>query len=447
MNAQGPKGVSSAQMTQTKERMYVQNNTNLMEEVIDRSNLKRAIEQVERNKGAPGIDGRKTQDLRKYLIENWLELKQQLLEGTYKPSPVRRVEIPKKDGGVRLLGIPTVLDRFIQQAIQQVLTRIFDPEFSQNSYGFRPARSAIQAVERAQQYIRLGKRHVVDIDLEKFFDQVNHDRLMSKISERIGDVRIIKLIRRYLQAGVMINGCCVRTDEGTPQGGPISPLLANIVLDDLDKELEQRGHAFARYADDCNIYVSSERAGNRVFASIKKFIETKLKLKVNMNKSAVDRPWKRKFLGFSFTSNIDTSLRVATESFDRFKERIKQLTKRSRSMAMNVRIKKLNEYLVGWSGYFAIAENKSKFTDLDGWIRRRLRAILLKQWKHCKTKLKNLMKEGIAKKSAQRIACSRKKYWRLANAPQINRALDNAYWRREGLVSLAERYYRKRMTL
>jgi RNA-directed DNA polymerase len=342
---------------------------------------------------------------------------------------------------VRLLGIPTVLDRFIQQAIQQVLTPIFEPQFSQFSYGCRPGKGARKAVRQAQRFIQSGKRIVVDIDLEKFFDRVNHDILMSKVAEHVHDKRIHKLIRKYLQAGVMLNGCCVRTEEGTPQGGPISPLLANIMLNDLDKELTRRGHLFVRYADDCNIYVESKRAGQRVYASIGKFIQERLKLKVNEGKSAVDLPWKRSFLGFSVTMCWQTKLRISPKTRERFKEHVRRLTSRSRSMSMKERLEKLNAYLLGWSGYFGIAETKSIFQEFDEWIRRRLRMCLLKQWKRCKTKLRNLVALGIPEKWAGCIAFSRKRYWRLANTPQVSKALGLAYWRNQGLITLVDRYY------
>lgn len=439
MNARGPKEVLSVHNTQTN-NIYVPQEYHLMEKVIKRSNLKKALERVESNKGAPGIDGMQTHDLRSYMKENWEPIKQQLLDGTYKPSPVRRVEIPKPGGGTRMLGIPTVIDRFIQQAIQQILTQIFEPHFSESSYGFRPKRSARQAVEQARKHIDSGKKVVIDIDLEKFFDRVNHDMLMRTLARHIHDKRIVRIIRRYLQAGVMINGCCITTEEGTPQGGPLSPLLANIVLNDLDKELEKRGHEFVRYADDCNIYVTSKRAAYRVFESITKFIETRLKLKINRTKSAVDYPWKRKFLGFSFCGYDKTLLVVAPQSVKRLKERIRQLTRRTTGISMTVRIEKLNEYVTGWSGYFSVAECKSIFQRLDEWIRRRLRACLLKQWKHCKTKSRKLQQLGAPGKWGGHIAFSRKKYWRLANTPQIHKALNLAYWQDQGLVSLLDRY-------
>jgi group II intron reverse transcriptase/maturase len=426
-------------MTQIENHISTNFNDNLMEKAVERSNLKKALERVESNKGAAGIDEMQTSELRQFLKANWENIKQELLDGTYKPAPVRRVEIPKQDGGVRLLGIPTVLDRFIQQAIQQVLTPIFEPTFSEFSYGFRPGKSARQAVRQAQRYIRSGRRIVVDIDLEKFFDRVNHDLLMSKLMKQVKDKRIHKIIRRYLQAGVMLNGCCVATEEGTPQGGPISPLLANIMLKDLDQELTNRGHAFVRYADDCNIYVKSKRAGQRVYQSVSKFIQKHLKLKVNKEKSAVDYPSKRKFLGFSFTFCEQVKLRVAAKTVEKFKANIRKLTKRNRSISMKERLENLNAYLMGWSGYFGIAEAKGIFQKLDEWIRRRLRMCLLKQWKRCKTKLRNLAKLGISEDWGSRIAYSRKKYWRLANTPQVSKALGLAYWREQGLISLVDR--------
>lgn len=410
-----------------------------MEKVVERSNLKKALERVERNKGAAGVDGMETNHLRQFLNNNWGKLKQELLDGTYKPDPVRRVEIPKQDGGVRLLGIPTVLDRLIQQAIGQVLTPLVEQTFSEFSYGFRPGKSARQAVYQAQRYIRSGKRIVVDIDLEKFFDRVNHDLLMSKLAKQVNDKRLHKIIRRYLQSGVMLNGCCVATEEGTPQGGPLSPLLANIMLNDLDKELTKRGHVFVRYADDFNIYVKSKRAGQRVYESISKFIQQHLKLKVNEEKSAVDNPSRRKFLGFSFTYCEQVKLRIAPRTKEKFKAIIRRLTKRSKGISMKERLEKLNAYLLGWSGYFGIAETKSVFQGLDEWIRRRLRMCLLKQWKRGKTKLRKLVALGIPEDWGGKIAYSRKKYWRLANTPQMSKALNLAYWRDKGLVSLVDR--------
>jgi group II intron reverse transcriptase/maturase len=426
-------------MTQTNKHILVNHNNDLMEKVVELSNTRKAIERVESNKGAAGADNMQVKELRSHLRANWVRIKQELLDGTYKPTPVRRVQIPKPDGGVRQLGIPTVTDRFIQQAIQQVLTPILEPEFSESSYGFRPGRSARQAVRKAQEYIKYDKRIVVDIDLEKFFDSVNHDILMTKVTKYVHDKRIHKVIRRYLQAGVMLNGCCVATEEGTPQGGPLSPLLANLMLNDLDHELTRRGHSFVRYADDCNIYVSSKRAGQRVYQSVKKLLSERLKLKINEEKSAVGCPSIRKFLGFSFTSCGEAKLRLAPRTREKFKEHIRKLTNRNWGIPMQERLKKLNPYLLGWIGYFGIVQQQSVFRELDGWIRRRMRMCMLKQWKDCKTKLRNLIALGVPAQWAGCIAFSRKKYWRLAHTKQVNMALSNAYWRKQGLVALVEK--------
>jgi group II intron reverse transcriptase/maturase len=339
------------------------------------------------------------------------------------------------------------IDRLIQQAVSQILTPIFDTIFVPFSYGFRPGRGAHQAVKQAQDYIKQGYRHVVDMDLEKFFDKVNHDILMSKIAKGIGDKRILRLIRRYLQSGVMINGCCVATEEGTPQGGPLSPLLANIMLHELDEELMKREHRFVRYADDCNVYVKSKRAGIRVLESVKKFVEKRLKLKVNKGKSASDRPWKRKILGFSFTNAKAAEIRLAPKTRERFKNKIRELTRRTRSQSLAERIEKLNTYLKGWVGYFYAAQTRSVFEELDAWIRRRLRTCLLKQWKKPRTKRNNLIALGVPKERAWQIGWSRKGYWRLSDTPQMNEALDLAYWQEQGLISLVERYDKLRCAL
>lgn len=428
-------------MTQITNHILAKHNDHLMEKVIDYDNLERARIRVENNKGAPGVDNMQVKELHTYLNTNLQRIRQELLDGTYKPSPVRRVGIPKPDGGVRQLGIPTVIDRFIQQAISQVLMPIFEPTFSEFSYGFRPRKSARQAVRRAQYYIKMGKKIVVDIDLEKFFDRVNHDLLMTKIAKQVADKRIHKIIRRYLQAGVMLNGCYVAIEEGTPQGGPISPLLSNIMLNDLDHELTRRGHLFVRYADDCNIYVASKRAGQRVYESITRFLQERLKLKVNTQKSAIDRPSKRQFLGFSVSHCWEVKLRIAPKTKIKFKDKIRKLTCGSRSISMEERIRKLNEYLMGWSGYYGIIQTKTVLQDLDEWIRRRLRMCLLKQWKRCKTKLSKLLSLGIDKEEAKSIAFSRKQYWRLSITLPISKALSIKYWRDQGLISLVDRYY------
>ena len=412
----------------------------LLNQILSRENMLQALKRVEQNKGSHGVDMMPVQNLRQHIVENWLSIKEAILKGTYEPMPVRRVEIPKPDGGVRLLGIPTVTDRLIQQAIAQVLSKVYDPTFSENSYGFRPNRNAHDAVRKAKEYIRDGHRWVVDMDLEKFFDKVNHDRLMGTLAKRIQDKPLLKLIRKYLQSGVMINGVVSSTLEGTPQGGPLSPLLSNIVLDELDKELERRGHKFVRYADDCNIYVKSKRAGLRTMANIQRFIEGKLRLKVNEKKSAVDRPWKRKFLGFSFTSHKEPKVRIAKESLKRMKNKVREITSRKMPYPMEYRIQKLNQYLMGWCGYFALADTKSIFLELDKWIRRRLRMCLWKNWKKPKTKIRNLIQLGVPQWQAYEWGNTRKSYWRISNSPILHRTLGNSYWRNQGLKSLEARY-------
>ena len=408
--------------------------------ILSRENLIEALKRVEKNKGSHGIDGMSVKFLRRHLYDNWDSLRTSIRNGTYDPKPVRRVEIPKPNGGIRLLGIPTVTDRFIQQAIAQVLTPLFDPTFSDHSYGFRPNKRGHDAVRKAKEYISEGYRWVIDMDLEKFFDKVNHDKLMGILANRIQDRMVLKLIRKYLQAGVMINGVTYDSEEGTPQGGPLSPLLSNILLDKLDKELERRGHKFVRYADDCNIYMKSKKAGERVMNSITNFIEVKLKLKVNREKSAVDRPWKRKFLGFSFTFNKKPKVRISKESIKRLKSKIRELTSRSKPIPMEIRIEKLNQYLTGWCGYFALADTPSKFKEFDEWIRRRLRMIEWKQWKTPKTRVRKLKGLGVAPNKAYEWGNSRKKYWRIASSPILHKTLDNSYWSNRGLKSLYQRY-------
>jgi RNA-directed DNA polymerase len=411
----------------------------MLEQLLSRENLLQALKRVEANKGSHGVDGMSVKSLREHIVQNWQTLRQAIEEGTYEPSPVRRVEIPKPGGGgVRLLGIPTVTDRMIQQAIAQVLTPLFDPEFSEHSYGFRPKRRGHDAVREARAFMKEGYRFVVDLDLERFFDRVNHDRLMMKISEKVTDKKVLLLIRKYLQSGVMDNGLVKPTTEGAPQGGPLSPLLSNIVLDELDKELEKRGHRFVRYADDCNIYVKTIRAGERVKTSVTRFIETRLKLKVNQGKSAVDRPWKRKFLGFSFSMDKEPKVRIAKQSLQRVKVRIREITSRKRSMKMEERMKELNHYLMGWCGYFSLADTPSTFREMDKWIRRRLRMCLWKQWKKPRTKVKRLISLGVPKD--YEWGNTRKGYWRIAGSPILQRALSNQYWESNGLKSVLDRY-------
>src|SRR5262247_45923 len=409
----------------------------LMEEVVERENLKEALRQVKGNKGSAGVDGITVNQLTDYLKQHWPAIREQLLSGTYEPKPVRRVEIPKPDGGVRKLGIPTVLDRFIQQAVMQVLQRQWDPTFSDHSYGFRPGRSAHQAVAQAQQYIAGGYGWVVDFDLEKFFDRVQHDKLMAQIAKRVEDKRLLKLIRAFLNAGVMENGLVSPSVEGTPQGGPLSPLLSNIVLDELDRELERRGLLFARYADDSNIYVRSRRAGERVMESLTRFITAKLKLKVNQQKSAVARPWARKFLGFSFTSAGTPKRRIATKAVDRFKERIRELTGRNRGVSIERMAEELSRYLRGWIGYFGKCETPSVLAGLEQWLRRRLRSTIWKQWKRGTVRFTELRKRGVGDDLAAQTAGSALGPWRLANSPALSIALSNAYFDSLGIPRLS----------
>lgn len=411
----------------------------LMEEVCEEGNMQKALARVQANKGSPGVDGMKVEDLSEYLEKHGQAIRGQLLQGTYRPQAVKRVEIPKPDGGVRKLGIPTVLDRFIQQAILQVLGGIWDPTFSEHSYGFRPKRSAHQAVAKAQSYIAEGYQYVVDMDLEKFFDRVNHDMLMGRIAKRITDKRMLKIIRAFLKAGVMEDGLVSAIDEGAPQGGPLSPCLSNMMLDDLDRELERRGHRFVRYADDCNIYVRSERAGQRVMKSITAFITRKLKLKVNEAKSAVDRSSKRKFLGFSFFSRRGPRRRIAPKALERFKRRVRELTGRSRGVSMEQMVKGLREYLIGWRNYFAFAEAPSVLEELESWTRRRLRAALWKQWKRGTKRFKELRKRGVSVMAAAQTAGSAHGPWHLSRSKALHWALPDAYFRSLGLPSLAIR--------
>jgi RNA-directed DNA polymerase len=418
----------------------------LWEAIWERENLLTAMKRVESNKGAPGIDGMTVEALKPYLKEHWLELRKALDQQTYRPSPVRRVEIPKPDGGIRLLGIPTVVDRLLQQAIAQQLTPLFEPLFSAYSYGFRPGRSAHDAVKQAQEYVQAGYEWAVDIDLEKFFDRVNHDMLMARVARVVQDKRVLKLIRAYLESGVMINGVVMETEEGTPQGGPLSPILSNIMLNDLDRELEQRGHRFVRYADDCNIYVKTQRAGERVLENVKAFLEKKLKLKVNPKKSKVDRAKSVKFLGFSFYKHKgEVRIRIANRSKERFVEKLRRLTKRTRSGKLEDILAEINRYLVGWVGYYRLANTPSVFEELDKWIRRRLRQLLWKRWKRGRTRYRELVALGVPRERAA-LGAVGKSPWHMAKTPVIHEALSNAYWRCTGLESLSSRYRKLRVS-
>lgn len=404
----------------------------IMEKVVDRENLLIALRNVKRNKGVPGVDGMTVEELPEYLKREWLKIRLQLVSGTYVPSPVKRVEIPKPGGGIRLLGIPIVLDRFIQQALMQVLQQDWDATFSDSSYGFRPKRSAHQAISRSQEYLKQGYLWVVDMDLEKFFDRVNHDKVMSEVGKRITDRRVIDLIFRFLRAGISHEGKLIEPEMGTPQGGPLSPLLANLLLDNLDRELERRGHRFARYADDCNIYVKSKRAGSRVLRSISRYLKNHLKLSVNEAKSAVDRPWRRQFLGFSFSAKLNR--RISEKAIKRFKERIREITRRVRGRRIDVIIKELRQYLTGWKAYFDFTEVRYTLRNLDSWIKRRLRCYLWKQWG--RRRYRKLKKLGVSIDLAWNTAKSAHGPWRLSRSPGLAFALPAKYFADLGLPSL-----------
>ena len=410
----------------------------LMEEIVDRENLKEALRRVKANKGSPGVDGMTVNQLDDYLKQQWPTILEQLLSGTYKPKPVKRVEIQKPDGGVRKLGIPTVLCRFVQQAVMQVLQRQWDPTFSNHSYGFRPGRSAHQAVAQAQRYIAEGYNWVIDLDLEKFFDRVNHDKLMAQIANRVEDKRLLKLIRAFLNAGVMENGLISPIVEGTPQGGPLSPLLSNLVLDTLDRELERRGHRYARYADDCNIYVRSERAGQRVMKSVTRFITEQLKLKVNEDKSAVARPQERKFLGFSFTDGPEVKRAIAPKTLERFKDRIRKITRQAKGVSMESTVEQLARYMVGWRGYFGFCETPEVLIYLTRWVRLRLRCAFWRQWKTPRRRRAALLQLGVRPQLAANTAGSGRGPWYLARSKALSVGLSNAYLRSLGFPSLFE---------
>ncbi|HEX8816368.1 MAG TPA: group II intron reverse transcriptase/maturase [Terriglobales bacterium] len=436
--ARGGAGEETESLMATNEPESPARTNRLMEEVCERENLKEALRQVKGNKGSAGMDGVTVDQLTDYLKQHWPVIREQLLNGTYEPKPVRRVEIPKPDGGVRKLGIPTVLDRFIQQAVMQVLQRRWDRTFSEYSYGFRPGRSAHQAVAQAQQYIAANYSWVVDLDLEKFFDRVNHDKLMGQVAKRVEDKRLLRLIRAFLNAGVMENGLVSPSVEGTPQGGPLSPLLSNLVLDELDRELERRGHRYLRYADDCNIYVRSQRAGQRVMESITRFITQKLKLKVNETKSAVARPQERKLLGFSFSAGPEIKRMIAPKALDRFKQRIREITRKAKGVSIEKTIEELASYIRGWRGYFGFCETPVVLEYLTRWVRLRLRAALWRQWKTPRRRRAALLELGVRPRLASNTAGSGRGPWYLARAKALSVGLSNAHFKSLGLPTLID---------
>ncbi len=434
-------GMSASNAAAKREQSYLKASS-VMEAVVERENMARAYRRVVNNRGSAGVDKMPVDDLLAHLKTNWSRMKEELLQDKYRPKAVRVVEIEKPSGGMRTLGIPTVTDRLIQQALNQVLTPIFDPHFSESSYAFRPGRSAHDAVLQAQRQVAEGRRWVVDIDLEKFFDRVNHDMLMARLARRVEDKRALRLVRRFLQAGAMTGGLVETRKEGTPQGGPLSPLLSNILLDDLDKELERRGHAFCRYADDCNIYVRSKAAAERVMASVSMFLTRKLRLKVNADKSAVVRPWNSCFLGYSMTTNMKPKLKVAPASVRRLKKKLKKIFRIGRGRSIARLIEDLRPVLRGWIHYFRLAEVKGIFEELDGWIRRRLRVVIWRQWKRVYTRAKNLMKRGLTQERAWKSACNGRGPWYNAGASHMNDAFRKEFFRHYGLVSLQQEHRR-----
>ena len=432
------RGAEADVTTRLRTKAEWEQESGLMDAVCERDNLRLAYQRVVKNKGAAGVDGIGIAEFDDHLKQHWPTIKAKLRAGEYMPHAVRRVDIDKPQGGIRTLGIPTLTDRMIQQALHQVLSPIFEADFSESSYGFRPGRNAHQAVKAAQQYVAEGRRIVVDMDLEKFFDRVNHDLLMEKLSKKIGDGRVLRLIRRYLEAGMMADGMVSQRTEGTPQGGPLSPLLSNILLTELDRELERRGHAFCRYADDCNIYVRSQQAGERVMASITRFLADTLKLTVNAAKSAVAQPWKRKFLGYSVTWHQAPKLRIAPTSLTRLEDKIREVLKGARGRSLTTAITELNPILRGWMAYFKLTETKKALEELDGWIRHKLRCILWRQGKRPYTRAKNLMKAGLTEERAFRSAFNQRGPWWNSGASHMNQAFPKSFFDRLGLVSLLD---------
>lgn len=437
-----PSGTAQAMASPNPARRKSENlgsGVDLLEAMLERENMLRAWKRVKANKGAAGIDGQTIAETWQWLkTGGWSTVREQLRAGNYKPQPVRPVQIPKPDGGVRELGIPTVLDRLIQQALQQVLTPLWDPQFSESSYGFRPKRGAHDALREAKKYVAEGRRWVVELDLEKFFDRVNHDKLMTRVTRRVQDRRVLRLIRSYLEAGVMRDGVCVRREDGTPQGGPLSPLLANIMLDDLDRFLEKRGHRFCRYADDCNVYVRSRRAGERVKEAMTRFLTSELSLRVNEAKTAVDRAWRGKFLGYSFHSS--RKLVIARKSIEKFKRRVREITRRNRGISLEARLQVLSRYLRGWMAYFRLTEAPSVLRELDAWIRHRVRACIWKMWPRVRTRVRNLRALGLEERLVMRVAGSSRGAWWITGTSTLSRVLKPGWLEEQGLISLHDRW-------